>query len=188
MDDSTTGQPRDPARLRRLFFAVWPDGAARRALEARRRQLLPAPADRTVRVEDLHITLLFLGAVPEARLPALRAGAAALRGRPLMLRFDALEYWQGGRVCALVAAPSATAQALHRQLRALAQGLGLAVERRPLVPHVTLARNLRRRPARALSGSLAPLRIRAAQFCLAESLAAPRGGSRYIVRDRWPLG
>lgn len=179
MTTPTIGQQPGPAIPRRLFFALWPDRTARRALQAR--------AGRTVHAADLHVTLLFLGAVPEARLPALFAAAAIVRARPLALRFDALECWQGGRICVAVAAPNAAAQALHRQLRALAQGLGLAVERRPFVPHITLARNLSRPLAAGLRRPLSPVRVSATHFCLAESRATPAGKSRYTVLRSWPL-
>ncbi len=186
MTAPTIGQQPGPARSRRLFFALWPDRTALRALEALRCQQLPAQAGRTVHSADLHITLLFLGAVPEARLPALCAAAARVRARPLSLRFNALECWQGGRICAAVAVPNAAAEALHRQLRALAEGLGVVLERRPFVPHITLARHLPRSLVAGLR-RLSPVPVSAARFCLAESRPARTGSSRYAVLHSWPL-
>jgi 2'-5' RNA ligase len=129
------------ATSRRLFFAFWPDERLREALEAARNRLFPL-SGRPVAVSGLHVTAAFLGAVSEARLPAL----LALRGTvpPLTVTFDRLEHWPKPRV--LVAATTH----LPDDLRDLVDGLwqrldrlGFARETRPFRPHVTLARDVR---------------------------------------------
>ncbi|MFO1400184.1 MAG: 2'-5' RNA ligase family protein [Steroidobacteraceae bacterium] len=73
-------------RTRRLFFALVPGGAARASLQALARQHAPRRA-RLVGAADLHLTLVFLGAVGE-ELPRLRAAAAQLRGAPCTVRLE----------------------------------------------------------------------------------------------------
>ena len=104
-----------------------------------------------------HLTLLFLGAVPDGQLPALRAaGAAAVEGTPPVTlrlagagRFGSLRrpqvLWTGldGDVPPLVA--------LADRLRNAAAGLGLPVEDRPFRAHLTLGRW---RPGRPADGTL----------------------------------
>mgnify|MGYP004491260317 CR=1 FL=1 len=73
----------------RLFIALYPPDEARRHL---RHALGPAVQGRRVRLtatEKWHITLAFLGEVPEERLPELRAMLAAVdvpKGRQLRIR------------------------------------------------------------------------------------------------------
>ncbi|HEY1891686.1 MAG TPA: ankyrin repeat domain-containing protein [Steroidobacteraceae bacterium] len=84
----------------RLFFALWPDQAMRDAMVRATRKAAPA-AGRPVPASNLHVTLAFLGSVPERRLGELRevarASAASPGGR-LELTFDHLEYWRAARL------------------------------------------------------------------------------------------
>jgi 2'-5' RNA ligase len=151
---------------------------------------------RVVPAADLHLTLVFLGAVGEDLVPRLNAAAARLRGAPCTVTLDRLERWRGGLLCATGPAP-APLQVLHARLVALARELGLAVESRPLRAHVTLARGL---PRMALAAGAAPLagaalavgvalpsvRWRSRNFCLMESRARP-GGGRYAAVGQWRL-
>jgi 2'-5' RNA ligase len=64
---------------------------------------------------------------------------------------------------------------------------GFALDARPHVPHVTLARNARcdGLPER-ISGLATPIRWRVDEFTLVESVL-PAAGARYRVLARWPL-
>src|SRR5512138_974645 len=83
------------ARNRRLFVALEPPEPVRRrlaamAVELRRAAGRGADDIRWVAIENVHLTLQFLGAVPEERLPdveeAVRAAAAAGRALSLEVR------------------------------------------------------------------------------------------------------
>ena len=107
--------------------------------------------------ERWHLTLLFLGGVPEPQLPGLVAAAApAVAATPPMRlrlagagRFGSVRRpqvaWAGlaGDVAPLVA--------LAGRLAAVARTCGLPVEDRPFRPHLTLGRW---RPGRPADGSL----------------------------------
>ena len=82
----------------RLFFALWPDAAARAVLAAAVTEPVRLSGGRAVAESNLHVTLAFLGSVAQPRVRELRqiasAVAAACSGeQPLMLRFDALAHW-----------------------------------------------------------------------------------------------
>ena len=123
----------------RLFLALWPTPAVRRALvDAQRCWHWPhgvalTPADK------LHLTLHFIGAVPADRVPGVIDGLA-LPGRRFTLVLDTAELWPNR--CAVLGAsrtPPALV-ALHAALAERLRQLHLPVEERAFRPHVTLAR------------------------------------------------
>lgn len=123
----------------RLFLALWPDADARARLCARRdawawpRNAAPVPADK------LHLTLHFLGAVPDQRVPLLLDGLA-VPFTPFTLRIGRPVLWHNGIA---VLEPYETPPALpdlHARLAQALPGLGLAPEARAYRPHVTMAR------------------------------------------------
>jgi 2'-5' RNA ligase len=153
--------------------ALWPDEAMRRRLVALQAGLGGgAGGARLTPAADLHLTLVFIGQLPSARLAEVRAGVAALApAPPCELELDALERWPGGLiVITATALPPAllhTRQALEEALRAR----GLPFDTRPFRPHVTLARRM---PARAQLPPYQPLRWR----CGGPALAV-RGAAGY---------
>lgn len=131
-----------PATIR-VFIALAPPDPAKEELA---RELRPVydthPRMRWNRVEDWHITLAFLGELPVETVPLLRpplVGVAAAHLPPrLALRgsgeFDDRVLWTGidGAVDEL--------HALAADVRTAVRGCGIALEERPLRPHLTLAR------------------------------------------------
>jgi 2'-5' RNA ligase len=134
----------------RLFTAIELTDEARASLEVEQRRLAARVADRSralrlVRAEHLHLTLVFIGDVPEPRAAGLieamgsdipmspfhvafgGCGLFPPRGAPRVLWIGALE--GADRITALQA---------HVAVRL--QNLGVAVDQRPFAPHLTLAR------------------------------------------------
>jgi 2'-5' RNA ligase len=133
-----------PARhpARRLFIALWPAPGTKRALAAwLRGWSWPAHAA-LVAPERLHLTLHFLGSVPESRLQRLRdaMAAPALDLAPCELRFDRVERWPHGLVVLGAQQLPEPLLALHARLADALRALQLPVEARRFRPHVTLAR------------------------------------------------
>lgn len=171
------------------------------------RALLESGTGRPVPAGNLHVTLAFLGAVPQRRLPelaevareaarCLRAGSA-IAGPPghLELAFDRIEHWRDAQLlCALPAAAPAPVAALARRLQELLVGGGFAPDLRSswpvgvditeqFRPHVTLARKVYH-PPRAMK--IDPVAWSFADFVLADSKRLPEG-SVYTVLERFPL-
>jgi len=176
---------REPAR--RLFFALWPDDAARSRLAALVRNLAPGPAGRIQRPDQWHVTLEFLGDVPELRLPAaLDAGAAATGAATACeLEFDRLEHWKRPQALCLVAqsVPQALA-GLAQSLRAELRLRGFVLETRAFRPHLTLARRIAQAPPPV---AFEPLRWPAGAVSLVQSVT-DRQGARYVELAAWPTG
>ena len=173
-----------PAKPQRLFFALWPDEAARAAIASLAREVAHADGGRATAPDKIHLTLAFLGDQPAARVPALQRLADGIEAAAFMLELDEIGCfprtgiaWLGSR-----SVPSGLA-ALHQQLRAALRSDGFPVEERSYAPHLTLARRSRSTLRRLLSQPIAwPVR----SFALvASDLAA--GGSAYRTIAEWRL-
>ena len=168
-------------KTRRLFYALWPDDGLRRALAAWQRRHLPKSV-RATHVQDLHITLHFLGQVDESRSAALEALGERLLLPPFALTLDQLGHWS--RPAVLWAGPAEIPQpllAFHGQLEDELEGLGFEREGRAFRPHLTLARKMRRAPE---DMDFEPLEWAVAEWALLESCPGER--PLYHPLARWP--
>ncbi|MGN6665989.1 MAG: RNA 2',3'-cyclic phosphodiesterase [Trinickia sp.] len=133
----------------RCFIALVPDVATRDALAA----LPVGAAARRVVVDQLHMTLAFLGSIAPDK-GAVLAGRLGSIVEPLPVqRAERSEYWPSAMHPRLVVVPFSGEEglaALEARVRELIAGIGLPVDdHRPFRPHITLARFARRaRPAR----------------------------------------
>ena len=174
----------------RLFFALKPSLAQNTALTAYVAPLIAQLEGRAVPAENLHATLCFIGAVEEERLDALRAAAASIRGRPVRLRFDALEYWEAPKVlCATASRDSSEASELSIALGEALVAAGFAPDIKPFRAHLTLARKIAAAQAATVPLPL-PLEpsmvMRADEFVLMSSRREDER-SIYSAVETWPL-
>ena len=181
--------PRGP--VRRLFFALWPDDGARAGLAAAVREFVPAGAGRAQRPDQWHVTLEFLGDVPESGLQDVRDAAvvAAAGASACELEFDQLQHWKRTQVLCLAASstPEPLA-ALVQSLRSELQLRGFTPQARPFRPHVTLARRVLRAPPSAAGELLQwPLNWPVHAVALVQSVTDP-DGARYVELAAWPTG
>ncbi|HVC30312.1 MAG TPA: RNA 2',3'-cyclic phosphodiesterase [Steroidobacteraceae bacterium] len=178
--------PGEPAR--RLFFALWPDERMREALAEATRETARASGGWPVPAGNLHVTMAFLGSVPQRRLGELAEAARAAAPGPerdaLGLSFDHLEYWRAAQLlCVAPAEPSAPAAALAGRLQARLAQSGFAPDLKPFRPHVTVVRKVSR-PGRI--GKMQPVEWSFTQLALIESRTLPEG-SLYSVVESYAL-
>ena len=165
----------------RLFFALWPDDATRLALAGAARQFNLRDG-RPVAEADLHLTLAFLGEMPDDRLDALNAMAAAIRVPPFALDIAAAGWWRRSRVAWL--APRVAPAPLTALAAALKGGADSGAGTSEIYrPHVTVARRVKQVPG-LLSGFSVPWSVR--DFALISSNSAATGAG-YRMLARWPL-
>lgn len=167
----------------RLFFALWPGEEQRLALTRVQRECSPHHG-RATHPEDLHLTLVFLGALEPERRACSESVGDRVRGSPFTLGLTHIGYFARAR--ALWCGPEAMPQPLPDLVDGLGRGLidcGLLPESRPYSPHVTLARKLP--PPQGLRPLAPSISWRVEEFVL----AGGRGGgpARYRVLRRWPL-
>jgi 2'-5' RNA ligase len=172
-----------PEPSRRLFFALWPTGEVRAAVDHFSRHAIRKRAKR-VPARNLHITLAFAGSVPNSVQACLEAGADEIRGEAFGLHIDTVGYWPRPRIIWLGPAQSPPAAwHLVRSLREVLLACELQPEARGWQPHITLAR----KAGRGLeSGKVDPIDWSISDFCLVESVTEESGPSYRILR-RWLL-
>lgn len=160
---------------KRLFFALWPDHRQRERLREVITSVAKTVEGRAVERRNWHVTLAFIGAFPENRVPYLLERAAEIYVEPFRLNFDRLEYWPRPRVASLSAATvPPELQTLVDSLNDVLLDLGLKPEDRTYRPHITVARN-----ARAFTTERIAQRtiIDWSGFELVESVSGPSGVS-----------
>lgn len=169
---------------RRLFFALWPPDAIRARLAAEVQA--HAALGRAIAACNLHVTAVFLGAVPEERVTPVKKIAKLTRTGKFMLHLDRVEFWRRSQLICLIAerAPPemlSLVESLRVGLRE--RGFELRDDHHTFRPHVTLIRDVARGPAAA---EVAPLQWPVESFVLVESKAGEHG-SEYTVLEEWPL-
>ena len=189
---------------RRLFVALEPPEPVRRRLGAlaedlRRGAGRAGDEVRWVPPANVHLTLQFLGAVPEERVAAVEAalGEAAAGARPLSLSVRGVGGFPNARrprvLWAGLEGDLAPLAALVAGLGARLGKLGFPPEDRPFSPHLTLGRARDGHGAPGLAGALAragqaeAAPWRASELVLFESHLSPRG-PRYEAIARVALG
>jgi RNA 2',3'-cyclic 3'-phosphodiesterase len=168
--------PNGPTR--RLFVGLMADQAARAAIaELCRRWVWPSRA-RLTAVDNLHLTLVFLGDVAAEDELRLQAGLSTVRFDSLSLVIDSAELWRG--VAVLVPREDSRLRALRAEIADVVSRVALPLEARPWKPHVTLARDaIGARPPE----SFVALPWDARQLSLVWSRGARQG---YEVVASWP--
>ncbi len=173
----------------RVFFALWPPAGLADSLGRVARDAAARFGGRATRPDSIHLTLAFLGNVPEMRLPALLATAAQVHGAAFALRLDQLDYWQRQQLLwAGCAKPTVSLSTLFSGLRQALDRAGFTAGRagESYAPHVSLVRRV---PAAALPAC--PLRLDeldwpCSQFVLVRSHPAA-AGSDYRIIAEFPL-
>lgn len=176
----------------RLFLALDLPGDLRSAL-AVQQFLLPLP--RREPVENLHLTLVFLGEVPEPVAEDLHEALNDFRAPAFTLTVEGFGLFGGDRprlVHAMVH-PDPALMALQSRLAQLARRAGAEPEARRFLPHITLGRFPPQRGAEALriesAVAQASLRasFKASEITLFRSDRSHHG-SVYTALARYPLG
>ncbi|BBA34601.1 putative 2'-5' RNA ligase [Methylocaldum marinum] len=170
----------------RLFFALWPDEEMRASLARLVDALKQTATGKWVKPENLHITLVFLGAVNEDRIASVNEVAEGIVAQPFELRLDRIEFWKkSGIICLSPTCTPVTLQNLANALTAELKRTGFVTENRPYRAHLTVAR--KGSPGVLSSRCLDdPICWSVRSFSLVESRTS-RMGSLYQVRKIWNL-
>lgn len=176
----------------RAFLALPLPDAVRSALTVQQ-FLLPMP--RKEPPENFHLTLVFLGEVPEPVLEAAHEGFEALRIAPIPLVMQGLGLFGGAKPRHAWAglAPSEPLERLQAKVERIARNAGCPVESRRFTPHVTLGRFSSATPDEGarLQRAVAESTFRTGPFMAGEMVlyrsTLTRSGSRYDELARYPF-
>ena len=165
----------------RLFFALWPDDAARDRLAMHAVRLATQLAGKPVPPEKIHLTLTFLGEVAEE--DRAQGVAAAIRSATFEACFDRVGTFRGAKVAwAGSSRPAAAMIELQSALESSLRAAGFDLEERPFRPHMTLVRRISRTLA---PEPIEPIAWTAREFSLVRSDTST---GRYERMDDWKLG
>src|SRR3989338_3720759 len=168
----------------RVFFALWPEALARRALHTLTMEYQSRCEARAMGADTLHMTLLFLGEIERACLPRLIQTADKVSAPAFGFILERLSFWQHNRIS--YAAPLEKIPALCQLVTALQQELiaaGFWFDNHEFNPHVTL---LRRVGHVLESQAITPIMWWVDSFVLVESVMTDRG-VHYQILQKWPL-
>lgn len=172
----------------RLFFAIECPLSVRQGIGRWHRSRSIAGIH--VPEDNYHLTLAFLGDVPETQVPAVTAVASnvAQSGffHPSTLWLDRVGRWANGVLHLSARRPPSTLLSFQAALqRALAEpSLGLRVDRRTWKPHLTLARDVPYLPSEQMRSPRFKWPV--SSFVLMSSAPDSDGIVRYTCLRRWP--
>jgi 2'-5' RNA ligase len=181
----------------RLFVALEIPSTVRENLADLLRSLRAvSPQTRWVRLENLHVTLKFIGEVPEAKSSAIRSALSGVRSdQPVTLDFRGLGFFPNekhpGVFWVGIEAPL-NLKTLVAEIENSMEKLGIPREKRPFSPHLTLARFEPPRLAEQLRASIQEHAardfgsLRTNQFHLIESKLKP-SSAEYTTVESFPF-
>ena len=185
LQQSPTVTPGMGLATSRLFFALWPTDATRHAIYKASRPAVEAAGGKPVTLDNFHMTLVFLGAVSTDSLSLVKSIAASVPSGICRVELDRYGYWEHPRVLWCGASRVLPAAAmLAANLRERLAAAGFRPDPQPFVPHVTLARKVRR-PGEL--GAFGPVRWEASSFALVSSVTGA-AGSEYNPIATFALG
>ena len=127
----------------RLFIAIeLPDDIRTQLMELQRVLRPLESAAKWVAPESIHVTLKFLGEVPEKRVPQIDSALAGLSWKPFTINVHGVGFFPGARSPRVFWAgmDAPTMQGLTEALDTRMEPLGFEREKRAFRPHITLAR------------------------------------------------
>lgn len=174
----------------RLFFSLWPPIEVAEQLAGIARSVASQLGGKPTRQDSIHLTLAFLGDVPEERLSVLTTTAQTIRSAPFALDIDSLGYWPRKHLLwAGNTTPCAALGTLVDELWNALSEAGFAGDgrNRAFSPHITLIRKLPEAREPPTLPAIDPIRWRCSSFALIRSEKSDSGSSYRTLAD-FPLG
>ena len=162
----------------RLFFALWPQPFAIAKLAEVAHQCSGIFGGKPTRPETIHLTLAFLGEVPDERKPLVIQVAQSVRATPFELCIDRLGYWQQNHLLwagceSIPSGLQCVVDDLHRALREA--GISFADENRRFIPHLTLVRKVPELTEKSALPVIEPINCLCNSFLLVRSQPTSEG-------------
>lgn len=167
----------------RYFFGLGIPVNTSRQIASWRDAHLPSE-NKSVIVENFHITLLFLGMVDESTIQKCIVDTDKIIGSTFSIVLNNVGFWAKPKVLFFASNKVDIAlQTLVADLSKLALAHMIKLEQRPYIPHLTLCRKATTLPEMSAQPKF---ELNFTDFCLYESKPTEQG-VRYEVIHRWPL-
>lgn len=158
---------------KRLFYGLWPSDRQRNQL----RDIISPVAKQVEGISVVrgswHVTLVYIGAFPEDRIPELQLATSTIAVEPFRLRFDRVEFWPRPKAAVLAAAMvPPEMERLVASLNGVLADFGVQPEDRTYRPHITVVKQARTFETHRLAQ---PGDIEWSDFDLIESISQPGG-------------
>lgn len=166
----------------KVFFALWPTDVERNQLATWQDPLKRLCGGRSMRIETLHNTIVFVGHVEQSKLESLQLAAREVYAESFSVCFDEARYWGHNHIT--YAAPVDVPPQLTQLADALERSLvkhRFKFDQREYKPHVTLLRNARWSDAPL--PAMPPVHLQASDFALVQS-----ADQEYHVLEKFLLG
>ncbi|MFO7602597.1 MAG: RNA 2',3'-cyclic phosphodiesterase [Gammaproteobacteria bacterium] len=172
------------SNTRRLFFALWPGRELRQTISQTLMPRLQGLSGRKLSQQQWHITLAFLGNVPDEMADCVQQQAQTISAAPFDITLETVGYWSRPKVVWLGAGDIPDGlQSLVSDLNTALKPCGYAPEYPDFKAHMTLMRKVTRKPK---PFPVRPITWHVDQFVLVES-RVDSSGSQYKIVQRWPL-
>lgn len=162
----------------RLFFALWPTEEAAERLFKIARAAAERSGGKPTRQETIHLTLAFLGEVPDENVPRLIQSVTRVRAVSFELEIDRLACWHHNHLLwAGTTLPCVALSELTSQLQTALAEAGFATDggRRSFSPHLSLVRKVPDISASGQLPTIEPLRWHCSSFALVRSRLSDTG-------------
>lgn len=158
---------------RQLFYALWPDDRQRDMMRNIINPALSVVEGTAVDRRNWHVTLVYIGAFAEEKIPDLQVAISEIEPFEFRLRFDRISFWQRPKIASVH--PRNMPSELEQLVTSIEQKLapfGFEPNTRTYRPHITVARNARTFPDQPLTRAID---LQWSSFQLIESLSSSRG-------------
>lgn len=163
------------------FFALWPDTVTRNKIHDVVKPITQSINCLPTLPEDFHLTLAYLGALNPTECQRIQTLNCPLSS--FLLNFTQIDYLSAPNLTYLSPEPSLSLAQLHVFLNHHLLQEGFKPERRPWIPHVTLARHLKKPISLNLPN---PIEWFVSDLCFVQSQNQLQT-ARYEILKRVPL-
>ncbi len=168
----------------RLFFAIQPVKTIQKELGSLAKKLAIKWGGRSIKPENIHLTLLFLGETETEKINVLREAATNITGKRFALAIRETRFWKRNQI--IYAHADSYPPELFSLVDAIKNTLhnaGFEFDNRAYKPHITLVRKTTRHiPAEIQQ----PIEWPVKEWLLMQSKQTDQG-IRYITLGRWQL-
>ncbi len=157
----------------RVFFAIYPPHHVCEQLTHQAEMFQPVCGGHRVKIQNIHLTLVFLGNVSLNRIDVLRKTMQTITAQAFDLTFDEICYWKHQQV--IFARPGKSPPELFSLVSLLRMALettGFRFDNRTYKPHITL---IRKANPIAATGLVNPVHWHVNEWSLLQSRQAGHG-------------